>query len=90
MRRSQDSLAENNSKSTLHLIEVLYKEIDDRMDAMIIIEIGDFSHFENADQILVYAGLSPSAYQSGQLTTEVLEIFKILFLSIHNSFYEFF
>ena len=40
-----------------------------RMGAMIIAEIGDFNRFENADQILAYAGLSPSTYQSGQLTS---------------------
>ncbi len=40
-----------------------------RMGAMIIAEIGDFSRFENADQILAFAGLSPSTYQSGQLTS---------------------
>ena len=38
-----------------------------RMRAMILAEIGDFSRFENADQILAFAGLSPSTYQSGQL-----------------------
>lgn len=38
-----------------------------RMGAMIIAEIGDFSRFDNADQILAYAGLSPSTYRSGQL-----------------------
>ena len=87
MRRSQGSLAGTNSKSTLHLIEALYEEIDDRMGAMNITEISDFSRFEYADQIFSYAGLSPSTYQSGQLTTE---IFEKLFLSIKNSFYEFF
>jgi len=40
-----------------------------RLGAMIIAEIGDFDRFENADQILAYAGLSPSTYQSGQLTS---------------------
>ena len=40
-----------------------------RMGAMIIAEIGDFDRFENADQILAYAGLSPPTYQSGQLTS---------------------
>lgn len=39
-----------------------------RMGAMILAEIGDFSRFETSDQILAYAGLSPSTYQSGQLT----------------------
>ncbi len=43
--------------------------IKNRMAAMIIAEIGDFSRFSNADQILAYAGLSPSTYQSGQLTS---------------------
>ncbi len=39
-----------------------------RMGAMILAEIGDFSHFDSPDKILAYAGLSPSTYQSGQLT----------------------
>lgn len=38
------------------------------MGAMIIAEIGDFSNFSSPDKIIVYAGLSPSTYQSGQLT----------------------
>ena len=36
---------------------------------MILAEIGDFNRFDNADQILAYAGMSPSTYQSGQLTS---------------------
>ena len=40
-----------------------------RMGAMIIAEIGDFSRFDSPDKILAYAGLSPSTYQSGQLTS---------------------
>lgn len=43
--------------------------INYRMGAMILAEIGDFTRFNNADQILAYAGLSPSTYQSGQLTS---------------------
>ena len=39
-----------------------------RMGAMILAEIGDFSQFDSPDKILAYAGLSPSTYQSGQLT----------------------
>jgi len=39
-----------------------------RMGAMILAEIGDFSAFDSPDQILAYAGMSPSTYQSGQLT----------------------
>ena len=38
-----------------------------RMGAMILAEIGDFSRFDSPDQILAYAGISPSIYQSGKL-----------------------
>lgn len=36
--------------------------------ASIIAEIGDFSNFATPDKILAFAGMSPSTYQSGQLT----------------------
>ena len=39
-----------------------------RMGAMILAEMGDFSHFDSPDKILAYAGMSPSTYQSGQLS----------------------
>jgi transposase len=39
-----------------------------RMGAMILAEVGDFSRFDSPDRVLAYAGLSPSTYQSGQLT----------------------
>lgn len=39
-----------------------------RMGAMIFAEIGDFSRFDSLDKILAYAGISPSTYQSGQLS----------------------
>ena len=39
-----------------------------RMGATILAEIGDFSRFDSPDKILAYAGLSPSTYQSGQLS----------------------
>jgi transposase len=42
--------------------------IGTRMGAMILAEVGDFSRFDTPDKILAYAGLSPSTYQSGQLT----------------------
>ena len=42
--------------------------IGTRMSAMILAEVGDFSNFDSADKLLAYAGLSPSTYQSGQLT----------------------
>ena len=43
--------------------------IGTRMGAMILAEVGDFSNFDSADKILAYAGMSPSIYQSGQLTS---------------------
>ena len=42
--------------------------IGKRMGAMILAEIGDFSKYDSPDKILAYAGMSPSIYQSGQLT----------------------
>ena len=42
--------------------------IGKRMGAMILAEIGDFSKYESPDKILAYAGMSPSIYQSGQIT----------------------
>lgn len=39
-----------------------------KMGAMIIAEVGDFTNFDSADKLLAYSGLSPSTYQSGQLT----------------------
>ncbi|MVB10460.1 IS110 family transposase ISBth13 [Caprobacter fermentans] len=38
-----------------------------RMAAVILAEVGDFSRFGSPDNLLAYAGLSPSTYQSGQL-----------------------
>ena len=43
--------------------------IGTRMGAMILAEVDDFHNFDSADKILAYAGLSPSTYQSGQLTS---------------------
>ena len=43
--------------------------IGTRMGAMILAEVGDFNNFASADKILAYAGMSPSTYQSGQLTS---------------------
>lgn len=40
-----------------------------RMGAMIIAEFGDISRFSSPDKMLAYAGMSPSTYQSGQLTS---------------------
>lgn len=38
-----------------------------RMGAMILAEVGGFSRFDSPGKVPAYAGLSPSAYQSGQL-----------------------
>jgi len=40
-----------------------------RMAAVIVAEIGDFKRFSSPDKVLAYAGLSPTTYQSGQLTS---------------------
>ena len=40
-----------------------------RMAAIIIAETNNFSNFNCAEQILAYAGMEPSVYQSGQLTS---------------------
>lgn len=38
-----------------------------RMGAMILTRVGDSSRFDFPDKLLAYAGMSPSAFQSGQL-----------------------
>jgi Transposase and inactivated derivatives len=40
-----------------------------RMAAIIISETENFENFNRAEQVLAYAGLEPSVYQSGQLTS---------------------
>ena len=40
-----------------------------RMAAIIIAETGNFANFDKAEKVLVFAGLEPSVYQSGQLTS---------------------
>ena len=54
---------------TLHSPITTIPGIGNRMGAVILAEVGDFSNFDSADKILAYAGLSPSTYQSGQLTS---------------------
>ena len=43
--------------------------INCRMGTMILAELGDLSRFSSPDKILTYAGMSPSTYKSGQLTS---------------------
>lgn len=57
----------NAIMATLNSLITTIPGLKNRMGAMILAEIGDFSRFDNPDQILAYAGLSPSTYQSGQL-----------------------
>jgi transposase len=59
----------NNIMVTINSPITTIPGIKNRMGAMILAEIGDFSRFDDPDQILAYAGLSPSTYQSGQLTS---------------------
>lgn len=54
--------------ATVHSPITTIPGIGTRMGAMILAEVGDFSNFDSADKILAYAGMSPSTYQSGQLT----------------------
>jgi Transposase and inactivated derivatives len=54
---------------TLHSPITTIPGIGFRMGAMILAEVGDFSRFDSPDKVLAYAGLSPSTYQSGQLTS---------------------
>lgn len=43
--------------------------IANRMAAVILAETNNFQGFERAEQVLAFAGLDPSVYQSGQLTS---------------------
>ncbi|KXB41135.1 transposase [Amygdalobacter nucleatus] len=43
--------------------------IANKMAAVIISETNNFKDFNSAEQVLAYAGLDPSVYQSGQLTS---------------------
>ena len=57
-----------NIMSELHSPITTIPGIGFRMGAMILAEIGDFSRFDSPDKVLAYSGMSPSTYQSGQLT----------------------
>ena len=58
----------NSIMDEIHSPVTTIPGISTRMGAMILAEVGDFSKFDSADKILAYAGMSPSTYQSGQLT----------------------
>ncbi len=54
---------------TLHSPIMTVPGISYRMAAIIIAETENFTNFSSAEQVLAYAGLEPSVYQSGQLTS---------------------
>lgn len=53
---------------TIHSPITTIPGIGPNLGAMILAEVGDFSNFSSPDKVLAYAGLSPSTYQSGQLS----------------------
>ncbi len=59
----------NSIMEKLHSPITTIPGIGNRTGAMILAEIGDFSKFDSPDKVLACAGLSPSTYQSGQLTS---------------------
>lgn len=72
--RELDAEIEEIEAALQHIMDELHSPITTipgigfRMGAMILVEVGDFSRFDSPDKVLAYAGLSPSTYQSGQLT----------------------
>ena len=58
----------NRIMADLHSPITTIPGIGTRMGAIILAEVGDFSNFSSADKVLAYAGMSPSTYQSGQLS----------------------
>lgn len=55
--------------NSLHSPLLSVPGISYRMAAIIIAETENFTNFDSAEQVLAYAGLEPSVYQSGQLTS---------------------
>lgn len=72
--RELDAKIEKIESEVCSILETLQSSITTihgmgiHMGAMILAEIGDFSRFDSPDKILAYSGLSPSTYQSGQLS----------------------
>jgi transposase len=54
---------------SLHSPIMTIPGISYRMAAIIIAETENFTSFDSAEQVLAYAGLEPSVYQSGQMTS---------------------
>lgn len=53
------------------------------MGDMIFTEIGDLSHFDSSDTSHAYAGISPSTYQSVQLSL----FYTYSYMKKHDSYY---
>lgn len=53
---------------SLHSPIMTVPGISYRMAAIIIAETENFTNFDSAEQVLAFAGLEPSVYQSGQMT----------------------
>ena len=51
-------------------------EIGDNLASRILAELGDINKFNNANQIVAYAGIDPQIYQSGQVLGNHLKISK--------------
>ena len=59
----------NSIVDSLHSPILTIPGIGYRMAAVIIAETGNFANFDKAEKVLAFAGLEPSVYQSGQLTS---------------------
>ncbi len=67
--------------------------IGDNLAIRLIGELGDIDRFERSEQLVAYAGIDPTVYQSGQLTGEHLHITKkgnkylrtLLFLAVSSN-----
>jgi len=71
--REYDAVINDIEASIKHSMHVLnppilsIKGMGFRMGSIILAEIGDFNRFASSAQVLAFAGLAPSTYQSGQL-----------------------
>jgi transposase len=61
---------------SLHSPLMTIPGISYRMAAIIIAETENFTNFDNAEQVLAYAGLEPSVYQSGEMTSSHAKMVK--------------
>ncbi len=74
IRMMEDQIKQIEAKinpivDALHSPIMTIPGISYRMAAIIIAETENFSNFNSAEKVLAFAGLEPSVYQSGQLTS---------------------